>query len=73
MARPIVGIMGRLLAAAAASALFSLLHALPALISQCQPDYSGTAINMIAGALTIFLARNTRQRQDQHYEWFCTV
>jgi len=47
-----------LLAAAAASALFSLLHAFASINLSANQIISGTAINMIAGALTIFLARN---------------
>ncbi|MEK3732500.1 MULTISPECIES: ABC transporter permease [Paenibacillus] len=47
-----------LLAAAAASALFSLLHAFASINLNANQIISGTAINMIAGALTIFLARN---------------
>ena len=73
MARPIVGIMGRTVGAAALSALFSLLHAFASINLSANQIISGTAINMIAGALTIFLARNITRWQDQHYEWFCTV
>ncbi|WP_195576086.1 ABC transporter permease [Paenibacillus sp. 1001270B_150601_E10] len=47
-----------LIAAAAASALFSLLHAFASINLSANQIISGTAINMIAGALTIFLARN---------------
>lgn len=47
-----------LLAAAVASALFSLLHAFASINLSANQVISGTAINMIAGALTIFLARN---------------
>lgn len=47
-----------LLAAAVASALFSLLHAFASINLSANQIISGTAINMIAGALTIFLARN---------------
>lgn len=47
-----------LLAAAAAGALFSLLHAFASINLSANQIISGTAINMIAGALTIFLARN---------------
>ncbi|WP_106769292.1 ABC transporter permease [Paenibacillus faecalis] len=47
-----------LLAAAAASALFSLLHAFASINLSANQIISGTAINMIAGALTVFLARN---------------
>lgn len=47
-----------LFAAAAASALFSLLHAFASINLSANQIISGTAINMIAGALTIFLARN---------------
>lgn len=47
-----------LLAAAVAGALFSLLHAFASINLSANQIISGTAINMIAGALTIFLARN---------------
>jgi len=47
-----------LLAAAVASALFSLLHAFASINLSANQIISGTAINMIAGAITIFLARN---------------
>jgi len=41
-----------------ASALFSLLHAFASISLNANQVISGTAINMIAGALTVFLARN---------------
>lgn len=47
-----------LLAAIVAGALFSLLHAFASINLSADQVISGTAINMIAGALTIFLARN---------------
>jgi ABC-type uncharacterized transport system permease subunit len=47
-----------LLAAAVAGALFSLLHAFACVNLHANQVISGTAINMIAGALTIYLARN---------------
>jgi len=47
-----------LLAALAAGALFSLLHAFACVSLNANQVISGTAINMIAGALTVFLARN---------------
>lgn len=47
-----------LIAAAVASALFSLLHAFASINLSANQIISGMAINMIAGALTIFLARN---------------
>lgn len=47
-----------LLAAAAAGAIFSLLHAFASINLNANQVISGTAINMIAGALTVFLARN---------------
>ncbi|NWL89183.1 MULTISPECIES: ABC transporter permease [unclassified Paenibacillus] len=47
-----------LLAAAVVSALFSMLHAFASINLSANQIISGTAINMIAGALTIFLARN---------------
>lgn len=47
-----------LLAAVAAGAVFSLLHALASISLKANQVISGTAINMIAGALTVFLARN---------------
>jgi len=47
-----------LLAAMAAGAGFSLLHAFASINLNANQVISGTAINMIAGALTVFLARN---------------
>jgi ABC-type uncharacterized transport system permease subunit len=47
-----------LLAAALAGVLFSLLHAFASINLSANQVISGTAINMIAGALTIFLSRN---------------
>ena len=38
--------------------LFSLLHAFASINLNADQTISGTAINMMAGALTIFLARN---------------
>ncbi|XEC95196.1 ABC transporter permease [Paenibacillus tarimensis] len=47
-----------LLAAVGAGVIFSLLHAFASINLSANQVISGTAINMIAGALTIFLARN---------------
>jgi ABC-type uncharacterized transport system permease subunit len=47
-----------LLAAIVAGGLFALLHAFASINLNANQVISGTAINMIAGALTIFLARN---------------
>ena len=47
-----------LLAATIAGVLFSLLHAFASIHLNAEQIISGTAINMIAGALTMFLARN---------------
>lgn len=47
-----------LLASMAAGALFSILHAFASINLNANQVISGTAINMIAGALTVFLARN---------------
>ena len=47
-----------LLAAVVAGAVFSLLHAFASINLQADQTISGTAINMIAAGLTIFLARN---------------
>ncbi len=47
-----------LLAAAVAGALFSLLHAFACINLHANQVISGTAINMIAGAITVYLARN---------------
>ncbi|MGL4772107.1 MAG: ABC transporter permease [Clostridium sp.] len=46
-----------LLAAVIVGALFSLLHAFASITLKADQVISGTAINMIAGALTVFLAR----------------
>ena len=47
-----------LAAAVAAGAAFSLLHAFASINLNANQVISGTAINMIAGALTVFFARN---------------
>ncbi|NHN32476.1 ABC transporter permease [Paenibacillus agricola] len=47
-----------LIAAMAAGALFSLLHAFASISLSANQIISGTAINLVAGALTVFLARN---------------
>ena len=47
-----------LLAAFLAGVIFSLLHAFASINLNADQTISGTAINMIAGGLTIFLARN---------------
>lgn len=47
-----------ILVAMAVGALFSLLHAFASVNLNANQVISGTAINMIAGALTVFLARN---------------
>ncbi|MBB6714451.1 ABC transporter permease [Clostridium gasigenes] len=47
-----------LLAAIVVGVVFSLLHAFASINLNANQIISGTAINMIAGALTIFLARN---------------
>jgi simple sugar transport system permease protein len=46
-----------LIAALAGGALFSLLHAFASVNLNANQVISGTAINMIAGALTVFIAR----------------
>ena len=47
-----------LLVAAIVGVLFSLLHAFASINLNADQVISGTAINMISGALTVFLARN---------------
>lgn len=47
-----------LLAAVLAGVVFSLLHAFASIHLSANQVISGTAINMIAGAITVFLARN---------------
>lgn len=47
-----------LLAALLAGGLFSLLHAFASINLNANQVISGTAINMIAGSLTVYLARN---------------
>lgn len=55
---PLGAIYIGLLAGAVFGALFSLLHAFASINLNANQVISGTAINMIAGSLTIFLARN---------------
>jgi len=55
-----------LLAAMAAGLLFSLLHAFACINLNANQVISGTAINMIAYALTIFLARNVTGSGNIH-------
>ena len=47
-----------LLVATLAGALFSLLHAFASINLQANQTISGTAINLMAAAVTLFLARN---------------
>jgi ABC-type uncharacterized transport system permease subunit len=47
-----------LLAAVVVGALFSLLHAFASINLSANQIISGTAINLVAGSLTVFLARN---------------
>lgn len=47
-----------LLAALVLGALFSLLHAFASISLNANQIISGTAINLVAGALTVFLSRN---------------
>ena len=47
-----------LVVAAIAGALFSLLHAFASINLQANQTISGTAINLMATAITVFLARN---------------
>lgn len=47
-----------LLVAAIVGALFSLLHAFASINLQANQTISGTAINLMAAAITVFLARN---------------
>lgn len=47
-----------LLAGAAAGALFSLLHAFASISLNADQVISGTAVNILAGALTVFISRN---------------
>jgi ABC-type uncharacterized transport system permease subunit len=55
--KPIILWVG-LLVAMLVGAIFSLLHAFASINLSANQIISGTAINMIAGALTVFLARN---------------
>jgi general nucleoside transport system permease protein len=57
-AMPGTAVIIGLIAAIAAGALFSLLHAFASINLSADQVISGTAINMIAGALTVFIARN---------------
>lgn len=47
-----------LLAAMVVTSIFSMLHAFASINLKANQVISGTAINMIAGALTVFIARN---------------
>lgn len=55
---PVGSVYIALIAAMAAGALFSVLHAFACVNLNANQVISGTAINMIALALTVFLARN---------------
>jgi|SRR5690554_1841341 len=55
---PGISIWIGILAAMIAGALFSLLHAFACINLNANQVISGTAINMIAGALTVYLARH---------------
>lgn len=55
-----------LLASMLAGAVFSLLHAFACINLNANQVISGTAINMIAGALTVFLARNVTGSGNIH-------
>lgn len=55
---PVYGIWIGLAAAMIIGAIFSLLHAFASINLNANQVISGTAINMIAGALTVFLSRN---------------
>lgn len=49
-----------LIAGTLGAAVFSLLHAVACVTLKANQVISGTAINMIAGSMTVFLARNIR-------------
>ncbi|QHT59488.1 ABC transporter permease [Paenibacillus lycopersici] len=55
---PVYAIWIGLLIAVAAGIVFSLLHAFASVHLSANQVISGTAINMIAGAITVFLSRN---------------
>lgn len=57
VALPELSIIIGLLAGIIAGALFSILHAFASINLNANQVISGTAINMLAGALTVFLAR----------------
>lgn len=55
-----------LLAAVVVGAIFSLLHAFASINLNANQVISGTAINMIAGALTVFIARSVTGSGNIH-------
>ena len=55
---PANAVWAGLLAALVVGAIFALLHAFASVTLNANQVISGTAINMIAGALTVYLARN---------------
>ena len=66
---PVMGegaVWAGLAAAMAAGALFSLLHAFASINLNANQVISGTAINMIAGSLTVFIARNVTGSGNIH-------
>ncbi len=66
---PVMGegaVWAGLAAAMAAGAVFSLLHAFASINLNANQVISGTAINMIAGALTVFIARNVTGSGNIH-------
>lgn len=57
-----------LMAAVVAGMIFSLLHAVASIHMKADQVISGTAINMMAGALTVYLARNMTGSGNIHIE-----
>ena len=57
-----------LIAAVLAGSVFSLLHAFASVHMKANQVISGTAINMMAGAITVYLARNMTGSGNIHIE-----
>lgn len=68
MSNAVLRVILGLLAAVIAGVIFSLLHAVASIHMKANQVISGTAINMMAGAVTVYLARNITGSGNIHIE-----